>query len=48
MLLIYILILSFQLLLPESIPMTLSHITCYVTAVMCFFIVQKKIKEKKS
>ena len=38
----------FQPLLPYSGPMTSCHVTCYVTAIMCLFIIQEiKIKEKK-
>ena len=48
MLLIYILISSFQSLLLESRPMTLHHVTYHVTTVTCLFIIQKKKKKKRN
>jgi len=39
------LIISFQLLLPESRLMTSHHVTFHVTVVTCLFIIQKKKKE---
>jgi len=44
--LIYILTLSFQLLLLESKLMTLYHIIYYVTTVTCLFIIQKEKRKE--
>jgi len=47
MLLIYILIISFQPFLLNSRPMTLHHVTCHVTTVTYLFIIQKREKRKE-
>ena len=44
--LIYILILFFQYLLPESRPITLCYMMEHVTIVIYFFVVQEKNKNK--
>ena len=46
MLLLCTLILFFSLLLSKSMPITLHYVICYITVVMCLFIITEK-KERK-